>query len=72
MITASKNMSELKLYTCKTWDCLQTLQLNSAPSQWKMDINVTGEYLVATNIHTKVSVKILERLISRFGKITYL
>lgn len=53
MITCTENMTEMKLFTCKTWDCLQTLHFEGG-GQWKMDIDVAAQYIMATDIARKV------------------
>ncbi|XP_021955126.1 enhancer of mRNA-decapping protein 4 isoform X2 [Folsomia candida] len=54
MITAADNCSELKLFTCKSWECLQTLKFTTPKtSQWKLELNLTARYLMATDIHKK-------------------
>ncbi|CAL8086848.1 unnamed protein product [Orchesella dallaii] len=52
MITCTENMTEMKLFTCKTWTCLQTIHFSES-GQWKMEIDITAHYLLATDISRK-------------------
>jgi len=52
MLTAAENMTEIKLFTCRTWECLQTIKFNSV-SQWRLELDITAEFLVATDTHEK-------------------
>lgn len=54
MITCTENNTEMKLFTCKTWECLQTIHFADG-GQWKMDIDVSAHYLIAADISRKVS-----------------
>ncbi len=57
-MTAADNCTEIKLWTCKSWECLQTLRFNTSKvSQWKLELNITARYLMATDIHQKVAKK---------------
>lgn len=55
MVTAAENCTELKLFTCRSWECLQTIQFcpGAKGSQWKLELNLTAKYLMATDIHRK-------------------
>ncbi|CAG7673158.1 unnamed protein product [Allacma fusca] len=55
MLTAVENMSEIKLWTCKTWQCLQHIKFVApSPTQLRMDMDVTAHYLVMGDVHRKV------------------
>ena len=56
MLTAVENMSEIKLWTCKTWQCLQHVKFVApSPTQLRMDMDITAHYLVMGDVHRKVS-----------------
>jgi enhancer of mRNA-decapping protein 4 len=70
MITGADDCRELRLWTCKTWACLQTLRILPPPPattktvvaasgggrspQWRFEMDLSGHYLLATDIHSKV------------------
>lgn len=56
MITAGPNMSEMKLWSCKEWVCLQTLKFCCpSPSQLKMDLHSSAKFLMVADVHRKVN-----------------
>lgn len=55
MITAGQNQTEIKLWTCKTWKCLQTLKFHSpSPCSLKLEMDLAAQFLVITDVKKKV------------------
>ncbi|XP_063903240.1 enhancer of mRNA-decapping protein 4 [Zophobas morio] len=59
-ITGANHNSELKLWSCETWTCLQTIQFKPDPSSiiqsvyLKMCIDYSGQYLLMSDLNNKV------------------
>ncbi|RZC35823.1 enhancer of mRNA-decapping protein 4, partial [Asbolus verrucosus] len=59
-ITGANHNSELKLWSCETWTCLQTIHFKPDPSNiiqsvyLKICIDYTGQYLVMSDLNNKV------------------
>jgi enhancer of mRNA-decapping protein 4 len=56
LVTAADGCSEFKLFSCRSWKCMQTLRFytpGSLPSQWKVEVSTSGRYIMTTNIHNK-------------------
>lgn len=59
-ITGANHNSEIKLWSCESWTCLQTIHFNMEPSSLIMNvylnisIDYTGQYLVLSDINNCV------------------
>ncbi|XP_008200206.1 enhancer of mRNA-decapping protein 4 isoform X2 [Tribolium castaneum] len=59
-ITGANHNSELKLWSCETWTCLQTIHFKPDPSNLiqsvylKMSIDYSGQYLLMSDLNNKV------------------
>ncbi|CAH1995790.1 unnamed protein product [Acanthoscelides obtectus] len=59
-ITGANNNSEIKLWSCESWVCLQTIHFKSDPSNLitalylNLSIDYTGQYLVVSDINNCV------------------
>jgi len=55
VITAGPNMSELKLWNCMKWECVQTLRFSStSPTTLRMDMNITANFFILADSERKV------------------
>ena len=55
-LTGSNNNSEIKLWSCENWKCLQTVQIkptDSKPIELKAELDLTAQYLILSDIHRK-------------------
>lgn len=59
-ITGANNNSEIKLWSCESWTCIQTIHFKSDPSglisglYLNINIDYTGKYLVVSDINNRV------------------
>uniref|UniRef100_A0A1B6MJB4 Uncharacterized protein n=1 Tax=Graphocephala atropunctata TaxID=36148 RepID=A0A1B6MJB4_9HEMI len=56
-ITGAKNNSELKVWSCESWTCLQTLAFKVRPDRpikFKASIDLASGYLVLSDFHRKI------------------
>ncbi|KAH9491659.1 enhancer of mRNA decapping 4, partial [Bulinus truncatus] len=59
-LTGAKQNTEIKLWSCETWACVQTLKFNSPlsqpnlPLQMKSEIDLTSKYLALSDINSRV------------------
>uniref|UniRef100_A0A2C9M9M7 Uncharacterized protein n=2 Tax=Biomphalaria glabrata TaxID=6526 RepID=A0A2C9M9M7_BIOGL len=59
-LTGAKQNTEIKLWSCETWACVQTLKFNAPLSQpnvllqMKSEIDLTSKYLALSDIHSRV------------------
>lgn len=58
-MTGCDNNSELKLWSCERWSCLQTIKFAPTPSTGKMPVlkaglDLSAEYLLLSDIYNKV------------------
>ncbi|KAG5876298.1 hypothetical protein JTB14_028939 [Gonioctena quinquepunctata] len=59
-ITGANNNSEIKLWSCESWTCLQTIHFKPKPSNLisglylNVSIDYTGQYLVISDINNRV------------------
>ncbi|CAH1183660.1 unnamed protein product [Phaedon cochleariae] len=59
-ITGANNNSEIKLWSCESWTCLQTIHFKPNPSSLisgvylNVAIDYTGQYLVISNVNDRV------------------
>ncbi|CAH0772489.1 unnamed protein product [Bemisia tabaci] len=57
VITGAENNSELKVWSCETWTCLQTINFVSSTNsklQLKASVDLAANYLVLSDIQLKV------------------
>ncbi|XP_052894324.1 enhancer of mRNA-decapping protein 4 homolog isoform X1 [Anopheles moucheti] len=56
-ITCAENNSEIKVWCCESWECLQTIRLTSpvadASLHFKAEIDISSTYLVLTERNTR-------------------
>ncbi|XP_056638330.1 enhancer of mRNA-decapping protein 4 isoform X1 [Diorhabda sublineata] len=59
-VTGANNNSEIKLWSCETWTCLQTIHFKSDPNSLisglylNISLDYTGQYLVVSDINNRV------------------
>ena len=55
-LTGSNNNTEIKLWSCENWTCLQTVQLKPSDGkriELKAELDLTAQYLLLSDIHRK-------------------
>eukprot|EP00095_Tigriopus_kingsejongensis_P010690 maker-scaffold261_size233860-snap-gene-1.31 protein:Tk10690 transcript:maker-scaffold261_size233860-snap-gene-1.31-mRNA-1 annotation:"enhancer of mrna-decapping protein 4" len=54
LVTTSENHSHLKIWSCESWTCLQTIQYQPRPGQhFKAALDLSGTYLVLSDLGRK-------------------
>ena len=55
-LTGSNNNTEIKLWSCENWTCLQTVQIKPSDGkriELKAELDLTAQYLLLSDIHRK-------------------
>lgn len=55
-LTGSSNNTEIKLWSCEHWTCLQTVQIKPTDgkrTELKAELDLTAQYLLLSDIHRK-------------------
>ena len=55
-LTGSSNNTEIKLWSCEHWTCLQTVQIkpnDGKRTELKAELDLTAQYLLLSDIHRK-------------------
>ena len=82
-LTGSCQNTELKLWSCENWTCLQTVQIKHTPSgiqdgkpmALKAVLDLSAQYLLLSDIHRKIvyvlQLEIKDDRVSQFFKAKY-
>jgi len=58
-VTGAEHNSEIKVWSCESWDCIQTIRFDPSPSSaqpsmFKAALDLSARYLLLSNIHQKI------------------
>lgn len=62
-VTGVEGNTELKIWTCETWSCLQTLKyepiddMSSSPLKLKVAVDITANYILVSDMQRRVSIE---------------
>lgn len=84
-VTGARDNSEIKLWACESWTCLQTINFEPSPSTMPPSLSATGpprtilkaaldlssQYLVLSDIYNRVSLQLTRKYCNKILCVTF-